>query len=134
MGFHRSNAGSIIVEAAEFALWLSPRIITSIDRILAGLFKWAQPQIGACLRVVGMAAGHSGGGVVADVPRTVHVCPGHQDSLILDLAAEVGALLIVSSDTDLLSRSPWRGTPIIGPAAFAAEAGAMRRHARRRRG
>ncbi len=56
------------------------------------------------------------------------------DNLILDLAAEVGALLIVSSDTDLLSRSPWRGTPIIGPAAFAAEAGAMRRHARRRRG
>jgi hypothetical protein len=25
----------IIVDAAEFALWLSPRIITNIDRILA---------------------------------------------------------------------------------------------------
>jgi len=46
---------------------------------------------------------------------------------------EVGALLIVSSDTDLLSMSPWRGTPIIEPAAFAAKVDAMRRHARRRR-
>ena len=48
-------------------------------------------------------------------------------------AAEVGALLIVSNDTDLLSMSPWRGTPIIEPAAFAAKVDAMRRHARRRR-
>ena len=75
----------------------------------------------------------SGGGIVADVPRTVHDCPDHEDNLILDLAAEVGALLIVSNDTDLLSMSPWRGTPIIEPAAFAAKVDAMRRHARRRR-
>lgn len=33
-------------------------------------------------------------------------CPGHEDNLILDLAAEVGALLIVSNDTDL----PGHGT------------------------
>jgi predicted nucleic acid-binding protein len=123
----------IIVDAAEFALWLSPHIITSIDRILAQLFKWAQPQIDAYLRAVGMAAEHSGGGIVADVPRTVHDCPGREDNLILDLAAEVGALLVVSNDTDLLSMSPWRGTPIIEPAAFAAKVDAMRRHARRRR-
>ena len=123
----------IIVDAAEFALWLSPHIITNIDRILAQLFKWAQPQIDAYLRAVGMAAEHSGGGIVADVPRTVHDCPDHEDNLILDLAAEVGALLIVSNDTDLLSMSPWRGTPVIEPAAFAAKVDAMRRHARRRR-
>jgi predicted nucleic acid-binding protein len=53
--------------------------------------------------------------------------------LILDLAAEVGAPLVVSNDTDLLSMSPWRGTPIIESAAFAAKVDAMRRHARRRR-
>ena len=123
----------IVVDAAEFALWLSPHIITNIDRILAQLFKWAQPQIDAYLRAVGMAAEHSGGGIVADVPRTVHDCPDHEDNLILDLAAEVGALLVVSNDTDLLSMSPWRGTPIIEPAAFAAKVDAMRRHARRRR-
>jgi predicted nucleic acid-binding protein len=123
----------VIVDAAEFALWLSPYIITNIDKILAQLLKWPQPQIDAYLRAVVMAAEHSGGGLVADVPRIVHDCPDHEDNLILDLAAEVGALLIVSNDTDLLAMSPWRGTPIIGPAAFAAKVDAMRRHARRRR-
>ena len=85
-----------------------------------------------CAPIV-IAAEHSGGGIVADVPRTVHDCPDHEDNLILDLAAEVGALLVVSNDTDLLSMSPWRGTPIIEPTAFAAKVDAMRRHARRRR-
>ena len=56
----------IIVDAAEFALWLSPHITTNIDRILAQLFKWAQPQIDAYLRAIVMAAEHSGGGIVAD--------------------------------------------------------------------
>jgi hypothetical protein len=32
-------------------------------------------------------------------PRTVHDCDDHEDDLVLDLAAEVGALLIVSEDT-----------------------------------
>jgi predicted nucleic acid-binding protein len=70
---------------------------------------------------------------VTDVPRIVHDGPDHQDNLILDLVAEVGALLIVSNDPDLLSMSPWRGTPVIEPAGFAAKVDAMRRHARRRR-
>ena len=30
-----------LADAAEFALWLSPHIITNIDRILAQLFKWS---------------------------------------------------------------------------------------------
>ena len=89
--------------------------------------------VNAYIEAVVAAAEHSGGGVLAEVPRTVHDCPDHEDNLILDLAAEVGALILVSNDTDLLSMSPWRGTPIIGPAAFAAKVDAMRRHARRRR-
>jgi hypothetical protein len=40
---------------------------------------------------------------------------------------------MVSNDTDLLSMSPWRGTPIIEPTALAAKVDAMQRHARRRR-
>jgi len=63
------------------ALWLSPHIITSIDKILARLFKWAQPQIDAYLRAVAMVAEHSGGGIVADTLWTVHDRPGHQDNL-----------------------------------------------------
>jgi predicted nucleic acid-binding protein len=123
----------IIVDAAEFALWLSPHITDNVDRVLRELFKWAQPEIDAYLETVVRASEHSGGGVLDEVPRTVHDCPDHEDNLILDLAAEVGALIMVSNDTDLLSMSPWRGTPIIEPTAFAAKVDAMRRHARRRR-
>jgi hypothetical protein len=123
----------IIVDAAEFALWLSPHITANVDRILNDLFKWEQSEVDAYLEAVVGAAEHSGGGVLGDVPRTVHDCPDHEDNLILDLAAEVGALILVSNDTDLLSMSPWRGTPIIAPIAFAAKVDAMRRHTRRRR-
>jgi predicted nucleic acid-binding protein len=123
----------IIVDATEFSLWLSPHITGNIERVLADLLKWEQAQIDVYLGALLSAAQHSGGGIVTDVPRTVHDCPDHEDNLILDLAAEVGALIVVSNDTDLLSMSPWRGTPILDPRAFAAKVGAMRRHARRLR-
>jgi predicted nucleic acid-binding protein len=123
----------IVVDAAEFALWLSPHILDNVRRVLEDLLKWERPHAQAYVEVISQAAEHSGGGLLADVPRTVHDCPDHEDNLVLDLAAEVGAMLIVSNDTDLLSMSPWRGTPILTPTAFAAKVDAMRRHARRRR-
>ena len=122
----------IIVDAAEFALWLSPHILSNVKRVLEDLFKWDQEQADAYLGIITAAAEHSYGGLLEDVPRTVHDCPDHEDNLILDLAAEVGAMLIVSNDSDLLSMSPWRGTPILMPTAFTAKVDAMRRHARRR--
>ena len=72
----------------------------------------------------------SGGGVLAP-PRTVHDCPDHEDNLVLDLAAEVGALLIVSEDADLTSMSPWRGVPVLRAREFVGRVDAMRRHRRR---
>jgi hypothetical protein len=51
----------VIVDASEFALWLSSHFITNIDRILVQLFKWAQPQIGAYLHAIMMAAEHRPG-------------------------------------------------------------------------
>jgi predicted nucleic acid-binding protein len=126
-----ADCAGIIVDAAEFALWLSPHILPDVKRVLEDLFKWDQEQAGAYLEIITAAAGHSRGGLLEDVPRTVHERPDHEDNLILDLAAEVGAMLIVSNDSDLLCMSPWRGTPILMPAAFTAKVDAMRRHARR---
>jgi len=128
-----ADSVGVIVDAAEFALWLSPHIMANTGRVLAELFKWPVSRVDAYLAVISAAAEHSGGGLLADVPRMVHDCPDHEDNLILDLAAEVGAILVVSNDSDLLSMSPWRGTPIVTPTAFATKVDAMRRHARRRR-
>jgi predicted nucleic acid-binding protein len=108
----------IIVDAAELALWLSPHILRNVERVLEDLFKWERPQANAYLAVIAEAAEHSGGGLLANVLRTVHDCSDYEDNLVLDLAAEVGAMLIVSNDTDLLSMSPWRGTPILAPTAL----------------
>lgn len=123
----------IIVDAAEFSLWLSPHILSNVERVLTELLKWEPSPAEAYAQTLIAAAEHSGGALVSDVPRTVHDCPDHEDNFILDLAGEVGAMVVVSNDTDLLSMSPWRGTPIIGPKAFAAKVDAMRRHARRGR-
>jgi predicted nucleic acid-binding protein len=123
----------VIVDAAEFALWLSPHIIVNMERVLAELFAWGQPEIDGYEGAITAAARHSGGGVAAEVPRRVQDCRDPDGNLILDLAVEVGALIVVSSDVDLLSMSPWRGTPIIVPSEFAAKVDAMRRHARRAR-
>jgi predicted nucleic acid-binding protein len=122
-----------IVDAAEFALWLSPHILANVKRVLEDLFKWDQSQADAYLTILISAAEHSSGALLEDVPRAVNDCPDFEDNLILDLAAEVGAMLIVSNDSDLLSMPPWRGTPILMPTAFTAKADAMRRHARRKR-
>jgi len=74
----------------------------------------------------------SGGGVLTP-PRTVHDCRGHEDNLVLDLAAEVGALPIVSEDADLTTMSPWRGVPILRAVEFTGRVDAMRRQRRRPR-
>ncbi|HEV2254522.1 MAG TPA: PIN domain-containing protein [Streptosporangiaceae bacterium] len=128
-----ADSVGIVVDAAEFALWLSPHILANVRRVLEDLFKWGDPQVDTYVTVLSEAAEHSGGGLLTEVPRTVHDCPDHEDNLVLDLAVEVGAMLIVSNNTDLLSMSPWRGTPILTPVAFAAKVDAMRRHTRRRR-
>ena len=54
-------------------------------------------------------------------------CEDWEDNRILELAAESGAVLIVSNDDHLLGMSPWRGTAVIDPRAFVAKVDAMRR-------
>jgi predicted nucleic acid-binding protein len=121
----------IVVDAPEFALWVSPHILENTERVLIEGLKWPSEQAEMLVALIVETAEHSGGGVM-NPPRTINDCPDWEDNRILDLAAEVGALLIVSEDTDLTSMSPWRGTPILRPREFVAKVDGMRRHARRR--
>jgi len=120
---------------ADWAMAVAPFVVGHVIGRLHMIMKGLQPDPSQqdLPRLSARAGEPSGGGLLAEVPRTVHDCPDHEDNLVLDLAAEVGAMLIVSNDTDLLSMSAWRGTPILIPAAFAAKVDAMRRHARRMR-
>lgn len=120
----------IINDAAEFALWLSPHILDNTVRVLAAVVGTPKEEVEDYRDILVEMAEASGGGVLVP-PRTVHDCPDHEDNLILDLAAEVGALLVVSEDADLTSMSPWRGVPVLRAREFVGRVDAMRRHRRR---
>jgi predicted nucleic acid-binding protein len=120
----------IINDAAEFALWLSPHIVDNTTRVLMAVAGTPKEEADDYGEILIEMADASGGGLLTP-PRTVHDCPDHEDNLVLDLAAEVGALLIVSEDADLTSMSPWRGVPVLRAREFVGRVDAMRRHRRR---
>jgi uncharacterized protein len=55
---------------------------------------------------------------LVSVEQEVTDCPDPADNKFLALAEAAGAELIVSSDPHLANRHPWRGIPIMPPAAF----------------
>ncbi len=79
--------------------------------MLATVLKTPDEEVDDYLRALAEMADASGGGIT-DPPQTVGDCPDWDDNRILDLAAAVGAFLIVSADADLTSMSPWRGRPV----------------------
>jgi predicted nucleic acid-binding protein len=117
-------------DAAEFGLWLSPHILENTVRVLSTVVGTPKEEAADYSDILIELADASGGGVLIP-PRTVHDCPDHEDNLVLDLAAEVGALLVVSEDVDLTSMSPWRGVPVLRAREFVGRVDAMRRHRRR---
>jgi predicted nucleic acid-binding protein len=120
----------VIVDAAEFALWLSPHIVDETRRVLVDALGWESQKAREFTQVIQEATEHSGGGMI-DPPHTIGDCPDWEDNFVLDLVADVGALLLVSADADLVSMSPWRGVAILTPAQFIGRVDGMRRHRRR---
>lgn len=127
-----ADSVGVIVDGAEFSLWLSPHILDETARVLLEVLGWDPTPAEQFTTVLAAAAEHSGGGNV-DPPRTVHDCPDWEDNLVLDLVVDCGALMLVSNDTDLLAMSPWHGIPVVTPAQFASRVDGMRRHRRRKR-
>jgi predicted nucleic acid-binding protein len=50
----------------------------------------------------------------------VNDCPDPKDNQFLALADAAGAFVIVATDPHLTKLHPWRGIPIVPPAAFLA--------------
>ncbi|MGQ0631048.1 MAG: PIN domain-containing protein [Sporichthyaceae bacterium] len=124
-----ADSVGVIVDGAEFSLWLSPHIVEETARVLAEVLAWDPAQVQRFTAVISAAAQHSGGAMI-EPARSVHDCPDWEDNLVLDLVVDCGALMLVSNDTDLLAMSPWRGIPIVTPTQFAARVDGMRRHRR----
>jgi predicted nucleic acid-binding protein len=127
----RNGCLGIVNDAAEFALWLSPHILDNSTRVLMAVVGTPKDEAADYRDILTEIADASGGGTLTP-PRTVHDCSDHENNLVLDLAAEVGALLLVSEDIDLTRIWSWRGVPILRASEFTARVDAMRRHQRRK--
>jgi len=94
--------------------------------VLREYFGWSRTKAAHYLDVLERVATRSGGAKIAP-EVVVSDCEDWEDNRILELAADSGAVLIVSSDRHLLDMSPWRGTPIVATSTFVAKVDAMRR-------
>lgn len=119
----------ILNQGVEFGLWLSPHILTGSKRVVTEGFGFEQQEADRYERVLVDIALRTGGVITPDL--SVHDCRDWEDNRILELAEAAGALLIISSDADLLEISPWRGIPVMQPAQFVARVDALRRKRRR---
>lgn len=135
-GHHAADAVGVVNDAVEFTLYLSPHILTNVERVLLTPvgqdgFGWDPDAVEDYLDVL-VSIANNGANVLTPT-QPVDDCPDFEDNRILELALASGALLIVANDTDLLSMSPWRGRPIVTPQDFVARADGMRRAVRRSR-
>jgi len=134
-GHYAADCVGIANDAVEFSLWLSPHVLTNIERVLetpeaGGGFEWDPEPIEEYLSVLVEIADASGGGVL-EPDEAVTDCPDYEDNRILELALAAQAVLIVSNDSDLLHMTSWRGIPVLSPRDFAARVDAARRTKRR---
>ena len=117
---------SIAFDAAEFAIWASPHIITNTARVLREILD-NQNLIEEYISLIYETIEASGGHVI-DPPRAAHDSKDHEDNLILDLVLASDANILVTDDTDLTPLNPWFGRLILRPHQFVAHVVQARRH------
>jgi predicted nucleic acid-binding protein len=107
---------SVMFDAEEFRLYLSPHILTNTARVLGQLGlsdALAEDYIEAILDITAES-----GGQVIDPPRTVFDVHDYEDDLVLDLVVATDSLILVTDDTDLTELNPWNGRLILRPRDF----------------
>lgn len=130
-GHFAADCVGIVNDAVEFSLWLSPHVLTNIERVLVALeseggFEWESQLVEDYLDVL-VEMTEAGGGGIIEPDVAVRDCGDYEDNRILELALACQAVLIVSNDSDLLHMTPWRGTAILTPHDFASRVDAARR-------
>jgi predicted nucleic acid-binding protein len=123
----------VVNDAREFTLWLSEHILENTVRVLCDAedsFGWEPAEAEEYVEVL-VEIAQASGGDVATPSQALNDCSDYEDNRVLELALEVDAALIVSSDHHLLEMSPWRGRPILSPREFAGRVDAVRRTQRR---
>lgn len=108
---------SLAFDADRFQLFASPHIIQNLVRVLKNQFALSDKLVAAIAETV-IEIVHLSGGSVVEPSRKVLEVKDYEDNLILDLVLVTDSLVAVSSDSDLLDLSPWRGRLILRPREF----------------
>ena len=107
---------SIMFDAEDFRLYVSPHILTNTVRVLRQVgisAALAEDYVEAILDIVAES-----GGQVINPPRTVFEVHDYEDNLVLDLVVATDSLILVSDDTYLTELTPWNGRLILRPRDF----------------
>lgn len=125
-----ADAISLAFDAEEFILFVSPHILRNTAKVLKRL-RLSADVVEKYIAAIQDIVDYSGGQVI-DPPRVVFDVRDFEDNLVLDLAVDVDALIVVSADTDLTSMSPWNGRLFLHPRIFVSRTVQARRSATQR--
>lgn len=108
---------SLALDGEDFELYVSPHILSNTSRVLQHEMKVKSKTVGAILTGITEIV-HLTGGSIVDPERINHDQKDFEDNLILDLVRRTEALILVTSDAELLSQNPWNGRLILSPKKF----------------
>ncbi|CAB4634246.1 unannotated protein [freshwater metagenome] len=118
---HSSNDAadclSLALDGQEFELYISPHILSNAFRVLKDEMNVSSKIAGSILTAISEIV-HLTGGSIVDPERINHDQKDFEDNLILDLVRTTEALILVTSDRELLLQSPWNGRLFLNPRRF----------------
>jgi predicted nucleic acid-binding protein len=107
----------LALDGEDFELYISPHILSNTSRVLQTEMNVKSKTVGAILTGITEIV-HLTGGSIVDPERTNHDQKDFEDNLILDLVRTTEALILVTSDVELLDQNPWSGRLIVSPRRF----------------
>lgn len=107
---------SLAFDGRFFSLCSSPHIVSNTARVL-GQSGLDDVVIRSFMAAVADIVQVSGGSIV-DPARQINDVADFEDNLILDLVKAVDALILVTSDRELLALNPWRHRLVMSPRDF----------------
>jgi predicted nucleic acid-binding protein len=108
---------SLALDGEDFELYISPHILSNTSRVLQTGMNVKAKTVGAILTGITEIV-HLTGGSIVDPDRLNHDQKDFEDNLVLDLVRTTEALILVTSDVELLDQNPWSGRLIVSPRRF----------------
>lgn len=111
-----------------FSLMSSDHILWNVNDKLINKYKVPEELANEYVWAIEDMIADSGGDIVENPPRIADYGPDHEDNQVLDLVRETGALILVSSDQELIDLSGYHGNLVLRPTTFANRTASAYRH------